>query len=128
MIYTVDTEHYRISHGDISILPSDFDLFGKIKSAPIGQEIDDEIDLFEAVNETVNGIPDAEFQRVFRSWIERVERMIDGGGNHRVSIKSPEDQPRSLQRCSSLRLKHCEVHETLLGSERDPARIWRANG
>jgi hypothetical protein len=48
-----------------------------VKSALIGQEIPDEVDLLEAVTAILNGISDAELQRVFRSWIERVERAID---------------------------------------------------
>jgi hypothetical protein len=50
---------------DISLL--DFYLFGKVRSALIGREIPDEIDLLEAVTDILNGISDAELQRVFRS-------------------------------------------------------------
>jgi hypothetical protein len=47
------------------IFPSDFYLFGKVKSALIGKEIPDEIDRLEAVTEILNGISGAELQRVF---------------------------------------------------------------
>jgi hypothetical protein len=58
------------------ISPSDFYLFGKIKSQLIGQEIPDEIGLFEAVSDILNAISAAELQRVFRSWIDRTETVI----------------------------------------------------
>jgi hypothetical protein len=53
----------------------DFYLFGKVKSAPIGRKIPDEIDFLEAVTETLNSISGAELQCVFRSWIEDVENV-----------------------------------------------------
>jgi hypothetical protein len=51
------------------IFPSEFCRFGKAKSALIRREIPDKIDLLEAVTEILNGISDAELQRVFRSWM-----------------------------------------------------------
>jgi hypothetical protein len=42
-----------------------FFLFGKTKSALIRREIPDEINLLEAVTEILNGISEAELQRVF---------------------------------------------------------------
>jgi hypothetical protein len=44
------------------ISPSDFFLFGKVKSVLIGREIPDEIDLLEAVAEFLNGISGAQLQ------------------------------------------------------------------
>jgi hypothetical protein len=72
----------RLSHPPYfpDISPLDFYLFGKVKSSLVGREISNEIDPFETVTEMLNGIFDAELQRVFRSWIERVERAIDAGG------------------------------------------------
>jgi hypothetical protein len=52
----------------------DFHLFGNVKGALIGQEIPDEIDRLEAVIDILNGISTDELQRVFRSWIEHVEK------------------------------------------------------
>jgi hypothetical protein len=49
----------------------------KRKEWVIGREMPDESDLFEAVTEILNDISGVEFQRVFRSWIERVEKAID---------------------------------------------------
>jgi hypothetical protein len=49
------------------ISPSDFYLFGKIKSELIGQEIPDEISLFEAVSDILNAISPAELHRVFHN-------------------------------------------------------------
>jgi hypothetical protein len=56
--------------------------FGKVKSALIGREIPDEINLFEMATEIFNGISDAESQRVFRNRIERAERVIDARGDY----------------------------------------------
>jgi hypothetical protein len=56
---------------------SDFSLFGKEKSTLIGHEIPNEIDLLEAVTEILNCISDAEMQGVIRSWIDRIEKVID---------------------------------------------------
>jgi hypothetical protein len=47
----------------------------------IGREIPDESNLPEAIIESSNGISRAELQCVFRSWIERAERVIDAGGD-----------------------------------------------
>jgi hypothetical protein len=66
--------HLRYSP-DIS--PSDFDLFRKVKSALNEREILDEIDLSEAATKILNGISDAELQRVFANWIKRVEWVMD---------------------------------------------------
>jgi hypothetical protein len=60
-----------------NISPPHFDLFGKVRIALIGREIPDEIDFLESVTQILNGIADDELQCVFRSWIERVERVID---------------------------------------------------
>jgi hypothetical protein len=56
------------------ICPSDFYLFGRLNGALIGREIPDEIDFLEAATALLNGILDAVLPRIFRSWIERVER------------------------------------------------------
>jgi hypothetical protein len=55
------------------VSPSDVYLFRKVKSALIRREIPDEIDLLEATTEIFNGISDAEFQCVYRNWIECVK-------------------------------------------------------
>jgi hypothetical protein len=47
------------------ISPSDFYLFGKIKSGVIALEVPDEIDLLEEVAEILDGISDAELQCLF---------------------------------------------------------------
>jgi histone-lysine N-methyltransferase SETMAR len=60
----------------------DFCLFGKVKGALIGQDIPDEISLLDAVTEILNRISTDELQRVFRSWIERVENVITAEGSY----------------------------------------------
>jgi hypothetical protein len=74
----------RLPHPPYSpnISPSDFYLFRKVESAPIGPEISDEIALFEAVTEILNSISDAELQSIFQSWIAHVEKVIDAGKDH----------------------------------------------
>jgi hypothetical protein len=64
------------------ISPYDFYLFGKVKSALIGQEIPDEIELLDAATEILNGISSAELQAVFHSWIERVQNVSDADGGY----------------------------------------------
>jgi hypothetical protein len=54
-----------------------FYLFGKVKGVLVRQAISNEINIHEAVTEILNGTSDAGLQRVFPSWIERVERVID---------------------------------------------------
>jgi hypothetical protein len=54
---------YPSYYPDIS--PSDFSLFGKLRSALIGWEIRDEINLFEVITEILNGVSDTKLQRVF---------------------------------------------------------------
>jgi hypothetical protein len=67
------------------ISPSDFDLFGKVKSVLIRQESPDESGLLEANAEILNDISDAEWQRIFRSWMESVERMFESGWDYLTS-------------------------------------------
>jgi hypothetical protein len=73
-----------LSHRPYSfnLSPSDFYVFAKVKSPLIGPEIPDEIDLLEAVIEILNGISDAELQRVFRSRTECVEIVIDAARSY----------------------------------------------
>jgi hypothetical protein len=48
----------------------------------MGREVPDEIDLLQAATEILNGISDAELQGVYRSEIERVERVINVGADY----------------------------------------------
>jgi hypothetical protein len=56
--------------------------FGKVKRAPIKQEIPNEISVLDAVTERLNGISTDELQQIFRSWIESVEEVITGEGGY----------------------------------------------
>jgi hypothetical protein len=83
-----------------SISPSDFDLFGQVKSAVIGREVPDEIGLLEAVIEIFNGISSAELQWAFLSGIKRVERVIDAGNCLTSPIfRSSVSHSRSTRLC-----------------------------
>jgi hypothetical protein len=53
-----------------------------VKISLIRREIPDVIGILEAATEILNGISDAELQHVFRSGIERAERVIDAGGDY----------------------------------------------
>jgi hypothetical protein len=64
------------------VSPSDFYVFGKATSALVGQSIPDEVGLFEAVAEVLNGLSGAESQNAFRSWIERIEQVSDAGEDY----------------------------------------------
>jgi hypothetical protein len=57
-------------------------IFGKVKGTLIGQEIPDEISLLDAMTEILTGIATFELQRVFRTWIERVENIITAEGGY----------------------------------------------
>jgi hypothetical protein len=61
------------------IFPLDFSLSGKAKSALIGWEIPDAIDLLGTITDIWNGISDPELQHVLRSWIKHVDRVIETG-------------------------------------------------
>jgi hypothetical protein len=54
----------------------------KVKRALIGREISHEIDLHEVVTEILSGISHDELQGVFRSWVERVQAVIDANGDY----------------------------------------------
>jgi hypothetical protein len=74
----------RLPHPPYSpnISPSDFYLFGKVKWALSGQKILDGISILDAATEILNGISTHELQRIFRSWIERVENVTTAEGGY----------------------------------------------
>jgi hypothetical protein len=76
----------RLPHSFYSheISPSDFYPFRKGESALTERKIPDGIDFCEVVTEILNGISDAELQRVFRSWIEHAEMVFDEIGRAHV--------------------------------------------
>jgi hypothetical protein len=53
--------------------------YGSINRSVRGRNTSDEINLLEAVTGILNGISDPESRRVFRNWIEHVERDIQAG-------------------------------------------------
>jgi hypothetical protein len=55
-------------------------LSGQRSTPLIAQKIPDHISLLNAVTEFLNGISIGELQRVFRSWIARVENIIAAEG------------------------------------------------
>jgi hypothetical protein len=69
--------------------PSDFYLSGKINSVLIGREIPNNISLLQVVSVILDALSDPESQRVFQSWIEQIERVIDARGNYLTSSIFP---------------------------------------
>jgi hypothetical protein len=74
----------RLAHQPYSpdISPSDICLFGKVRGAPSGQEVPDDISLLDAVTEFLDEISTEELQHVFHIWIERVENGITAEGDY----------------------------------------------
>jgi hypothetical protein len=53
-----------------------------VENALIGRELSDEIDLLEAVTEILSGVLYDELRAVFRSWVERVQGVMDANGDY----------------------------------------------
>jgi hypothetical protein len=64
--------------------PSDFWLFGHIKSFHAGRMCNHANDLFEAIIEFLNEIQPSELQLVFHHWIERVKWILANNRDYRL--------------------------------------------
>ena len=64
------------------LAPSDFYLFGKLKTALNGAEFEDEGELLDAVMSVLNGITRDELESVFGEWVARLDACIQGGGDY----------------------------------------------
>jgi hypothetical protein len=62
------------------LTPSDFYLFGKVKTALMGAVFDDENQLFQAVMTVLEAISREEFERVFEEWLARLDACIQRDG------------------------------------------------
>jgi len=74
----------RLEHPPYSpdLAPSDFFLFGFLKTSLQGSTFETPEELLARVSEILHGIERDVFLRVFREWISRLSRCIDGGGEY----------------------------------------------
>jgi hypothetical protein len=63
------------------LAPSDFWLFGRIKTILVGRAFNDVDELLEAVIKFLNEIEPRELQHVSRHWIERVKWIFAKNGD-----------------------------------------------
>jgi hypothetical protein len=64
------------------LAPSDFWLFGRIKTGIAGRSFTEPEELLECIGAFLEGIPAAELTAVFGSWIDRVRWVITHHGQH----------------------------------------------
>jgi histone-lysine N-methyltransferase SETMAR len=67
------------------LAPSDFWLFGPIKTGLAGRSLAESEELLEDVREFLEGIPAAELTAVFEGWVDRVRWVIAHNGQHSSS-------------------------------------------
>jgi hypothetical protein len=64
------------------LAPSDFWLFGHVKTALVGQRFEGPEDLLEAVAEFLNEIQRSELELTFSHWLERVRWVLANNGDY----------------------------------------------
>jgi histone-lysine N-methyltransferase SETMAR len=64
------------------LAPSDFYLFGKLKTALMGATFEDAEQLLQAVMTVLNGISRDELERVFSEWLVRLDACVPQGGDY----------------------------------------------
>jgi hypothetical protein len=64
------------------LAPSDFYLFGKLKTALMGSEFEDEQGLLGGVMAVLNGITSDELESVFEEWVRRLDACVQRGGDY----------------------------------------------
>jgi hypothetical protein len=64
------------------LAPSDFYLFGKIKTALIGAEFESEQELLDGVLGVVNAISREELEGVFEEWLSRLDECMQRDGDY----------------------------------------------
>jgi hypothetical protein len=66
---------YRTSYPPFSpdLAPSDFRLFGKLKTTPMGPVFSDENELFHGVRHVLSRILPDELEVVFANWLARLD-------------------------------------------------------
>jgi hypothetical protein len=64
------------------LAPSDFYLFGKIKTALMGSEFEREQSLLDGVLRVINPISREELEYVFEDWLSRLDQSVQRDGDH----------------------------------------------
>jgi histone-lysine N-methyltransferase SETMAR len=64
------------------LAPSDFWLFGDVKTSLVGQTFDEPEQLLEAITEFLNEIQPPEVAAVFSHWVERVRWVLENNGDY----------------------------------------------
>jgi hypothetical protein len=64
-----------------NLAPSDFWLFGHMKTSLVGQTFDELEQLLEAITEYLNEIQPPEVVAVFSHWVERVRWVLENSGD-----------------------------------------------
>jgi histone-lysine N-methyltransferase SETMAR len=74
----------RVPHPPYSpdLAPSDFWLFGHVKTSLVGQIFDEPEQLLEAITEFLNEIQPPEVVAVFNHWVERVRWILENNGDY----------------------------------------------
>jgi hypothetical protein len=72
--FFIENQLLHVSHPPDSpdLAPSDFWLFGRIKTGLAGRSFAEPEELLEGVREFLEGIPAVELTEVFEGWIDRV--------------------------------------------------------
>jgi transposase len=80
------TEYHleRVPHPSYSpdLAPSDFWLFGHVKTELVGQTFDEPEQLLEGITEFLNKIQTPEVVAVFSHWVERVRWVLENNGDY----------------------------------------------
>jgi hypothetical protein len=74
----------RATHPAFSpdLTASDFYLFGKIKTALMGSELESEQSLLDGVLGVVNAISREELEAVFEKWLSRLDQCVQRDGDY----------------------------------------------
>jgi hypothetical protein len=64
------------------IAPSDFFIFGWLKTQLKRREYNGKDELYEVVDEILTSLSIEMIETVFIDWMNRIQRLIDGNGNH----------------------------------------------
>jgi hypothetical protein len=62
--------------------PSDFYLFGEVRTALMEATFEDEDQLFQCVTDVLHRIPRDELESVFDQWLVRLEACIQRAGDY----------------------------------------------
>jgi hypothetical protein len=64
------------------LAPSDFYLFGRVKTALMGVTFEDDNQLFQDVMDVLRRIPRNELEAVFDAWLVRLDACIQRAGDY----------------------------------------------